>query len=132
MLQIGAVTYTVYQIVLLPVAAVVILVGLRFYLRYATSGRVILAVAEDREAARAIGINVSRVYLTTFIIGAVLAALGGSLCLADDIHPARYGYGYVGPFLRGGRLRRSWPDRGSSHCCSTYRPRTIGSRLLGS
>ena len=77
--QIGAVTYTVYQIVLLPVAAVVILVGLRFYLRYATSGRVILAVAEDREAARAIGINVSRVYLTTFIIGAVLAALGGSL-----------------------------------------------------
>ncbi len=70
--QIGAVTYTVYQIVILPVAAVA-------YLRYATSGRVILAVAEDREAARAIGINVSRVYLTTFIIGAVLAALGGSL-----------------------------------------------------
>ena len=64
---------------LIPVAAVVILVGLRFYLRYATSGRVILAVAEDREAARAIGINVSQVYLTTFIIGAVLAALGGSL-----------------------------------------------------
>jgi len=77
--QIGTVTYTVYQIVLLPVAAVAVLVGLRFYLRYAASGRVILAVAEDREAARAIGINVSRVYLTTFIIGAVLAALGGSL-----------------------------------------------------
>jgi branched-chain amino acid transport system permease protein len=77
--RIGAVTYTVYQIVLLPIAAVAVLVGLRFYLRYATSGRVILAVAEDREAARAIGINVSRVYLTTFIIGAVLAALGGSL-----------------------------------------------------
>ncbi len=77
--QIGAITYTAYQIILLPAVAVLVLVGLRLYLRHATSGRVILAVAEDRETARAIGINVSRVYLTTFVIGAVLAALGGSL-----------------------------------------------------
>jgi branched-chain amino acid transport system permease protein len=77
--QIGAITYTAYQIILLPLAAVAVFIGLRFYLRHTTSGRIILAVAEDREAASAIGINVSRVYLSTFVIGAVLAALGGSL-----------------------------------------------------
>ncbi|MEW6768401.1 MAG: branched-chain amino acid ABC transporter permease [Pseudomonadota bacterium] len=77
--NIGPITYTSYQIILLPAIAVVVLLGLRTFLRHTTSGRVILAVAEDREAARAIGINVSRVYLSTFVIGAILAALGGSL-----------------------------------------------------
>ena len=39
-----------------------------------------MAVTEDREAATAIGIDPQRVYLlTTFIIGAILAALGGAL-----------------------------------------------------
>jgi branched-chain amino acid transport system permease protein len=77
--QVGAITYTAYQIILLPAVAILVLVGLRLFLRKTTSGRVILAVAEDRETARAIGINVSRVYLSTFVIGAILAALGGSL-----------------------------------------------------
>jgi branched-chain amino acid transport system permease protein len=78
-IQIGSITYTVYQIILLPVVAILVLIGLRLFLRRTTSGRVILAVAEDRETARAIGVNVSRVYLSTFVIGSVLAALGGAL-----------------------------------------------------
>ena len=77
--QVGEVYYTSYQLMLLPATAVVALVALRWYLRSTLQGRLIVAVAHDREAAMAMGINAKRVYLTTFIIGATLAALGGAL-----------------------------------------------------
>lgn len=73
------VSYTAYQTVLLPLAAVAELVGLRYFLRRTLAGAMILAVTEDREAATSIGIDATRVYLTAFVIGATLAALGGAL-----------------------------------------------------
>jgi len=73
------VSYTAYQVIVLPLTAVVALIGLRYFLRKTLSGAVILAVTEDREAATAIGINAQRVYFMTFVIGATLAALGGAL-----------------------------------------------------
>ncbi len=77
--QVGEVYYTAYQLMLLPAMAVVVLIVLRWYLRSTLQGRLIVAVAHDREAAMAMGINAQRVYLTTFVIGATLAALGGAL-----------------------------------------------------
>jgi branched-chain amino acid transport system permease protein len=71
--------YTAYQLILLPVLALVVLVGLRLFLRRTLPGRLILAVTEDREMATAIGVDAERVYLATFAIGATLAALGGAL-----------------------------------------------------
>jgi branched-chain amino acid transport system permease protein len=73
------VSYTAYQTLVLPAAALLALFGLRYFLRYTLSGAVILAVTEDREAATAIGIDATRVYLMTFVIGSTLAALGGAL-----------------------------------------------------
>jgi branched-chain amino acid transport system permease protein len=73
------VTYTSYQVILLPAVALLTLVGLRYFLRHTLSGAVILAVTEDREAATAIGIDARKVFLVTFMIGASLAALGGAL-----------------------------------------------------
>jgi branched-chain amino acid transport system permease protein len=73
------VAYTSYQVILLPLLALLTLVGLRYFLRHTLSGAVILAVTEDREAATAIGIDARRVFLVTFMIGASLAALGGAL-----------------------------------------------------
>lgn len=73
------VTYTSYQVILLPAVALLALAGLRYFLRHTLSGAVILAVTEDREAATAIGIDAKRVFLITFIVGASLAALGGAL-----------------------------------------------------
>lgn len=73
------VTYTSYQVILLPLAAIATLLGLRYFLRRTLAGAVIMAVTEDREAATAIGINAQRVFLVTFMIGASLAALGGAL-----------------------------------------------------
>jgi len=42
-------------------------------------GKLLLAVIHDREVSAAMGIDVGRVYLVTFTIGAMLAALGGAL-----------------------------------------------------
>ena len=78
-ISIFGVSYTSYQVIVLPVVAVLALFGLRYFLRRTLMGSVILAVTEDREAATAIGINAQKVYLITFIIGATLAALGGAL-----------------------------------------------------
>jgi branched-chain amino acid transport system permease protein len=80
-ISVFGVTYTSYQVVLLPCVAVLTLIGLRYFLRHSLAGAVILAVTEDREAATAIGIDARRVYLVTFMIGASLAALGGALAL---------------------------------------------------
>ncbi len=41
-------------------------------------GKLLLAVIYDREISQAMGINVTKVFLTTFIIGSFLGALGGA------------------------------------------------------
>lgn len=71
--------FTAYQLFVLPGVAVATLVGLAWFLRRTLTGRVIVAVTTDREAATAMGIDASRIYLLTFTFGAVLAALGGAL-----------------------------------------------------
>ena len=48
-------------------------------LRRTRAGRLLTAVIFDRETAAAFGINVRRVFTVTFLIGAVLGALGGAL-----------------------------------------------------
>lgn len=73
------INYTAYQVLFLPLAAVTVLFSLRYFLRHTNTGAQILAVTEDREAATAIGINATRVYFMTFVIGACFAALGGAL-----------------------------------------------------
>lgn len=76
---VAGITYTAYQTIFLPLTALVVLFGLRFFLKKTLAGSVIVAVTEDREAATSIGINAQQVFLITFIIGASLAALGGAL-----------------------------------------------------
>ncbi|TPG59709.1 branched-chain amino acid ABC transporter permease [Roseomonas nepalensis] len=71
--------YNAYQVILLPVVALLTLGGLAWFLRRTLAGRVIVAVTLDREAATAMGIDAGRVFLLTFTFGAVLAALGGAL-----------------------------------------------------
>lgn len=80
--EVFGIFYTTYQLVLMPLVAAAVLLGLRFFLRRTSFGRAIVAVTQDREAATAMGIDATRVYLITFIIGASLAALGGALASA--------------------------------------------------
>ena len=78
-LKIGRVTYTAYQLLLLPAVAIAVFFGLRWSLANTRFGRQIMAVTHHREVAQAMGINAAKVGLLTFCAGAVLATLGGAL-----------------------------------------------------
>ncbi len=77
--KVGVVTYTAYQLLLLPAAAVAVFIMLRWSLVRTRFGRQIMAVTHHREVASAMGINAQRIGLVTFCVGAVLGALGGAL-----------------------------------------------------
>jgi branched-chain amino acid transport system permease protein len=76
--HIGALAYPVYNLILIG-AAVAIGLALGWGLYRTRQGKLLLAVIHDREMSAALGINVDRVYLLTFTIGATLAAAGGAL-----------------------------------------------------
>lgn len=70
--------YTVYKFALIAVAIIVGLV-LWFVLNRTRKGRLLRVVIEDREISAALGINVTRFFTVTFIVGATLGALGGAV-----------------------------------------------------
>ena len=67
-----------YDIGLVALAAILAL-GSRLMLRHTRYGRLLSVVIFDRETAAAFGINVTVVYSVTFVIGAMLGALGGAV-----------------------------------------------------
>ncbi|WP_379651803.1 branched-chain amino acid ABC transporter permease [Teichococcus aestuarii] len=71
--------FTAYQLFVLPGIALLTLVGLAWFMRRTLTGRVIVAVTTDREAATSQGIDAAKVTMLTFTFGAALAALGGAL-----------------------------------------------------
>lgn len=54
---------------------------LHFFLRRTYWGKAILATAEDWEAAELVGINIHRIYMMTFALGASLAAIAGTFVI---------------------------------------------------
>lgn len=77
--EVMGITYTRYQLFVLPGVALAIFVGLRYFLQHSRMGQQIVAVAHHREVAMAMGINVQRICLLTFVAGSILGALGGAL-----------------------------------------------------
>ncbi len=75
--SLGDVPYPVYNLLLIAVALATGL-ALAWALYRTRAGKLLLAVIHDREMSMALGIDVNRVYLATFSIGAALAALGGA------------------------------------------------------
>jgi branched-chain amino acid transport system permease protein len=75
--RIGGIDYPAYSFLLLLVA-VLTGVGLWWFVRRTRFGRLVVAVIHDPEISVAMGVNLSRVYVTTFALGSVLAALGGA------------------------------------------------------
>jgi len=76
--EIGDLVLSNYDIVLVALAAGVAIAGY-WALKYTRYGRLLTAVIFDRETAAAFGVNVTVVYTVTFIIGAMLGALGGAV-----------------------------------------------------
>jgi branched-chain amino acid transport system permease protein len=81
--SIGPVQVGVVRLIVLA-AATLVAIGLGAYLKLTLSGKAIRAVAQDRNAARLMGINVERAFTISFGIGAALAGLAG--CLLSPLY----------------------------------------------
>ena len=74
-LQIG------YHTIITLAATIVVMVALTLFINMTKTGRAMVAVSEDKDAARLMGINVNFIIMITFAIGSGLAALAGFLDL---------------------------------------------------
>jgi branched-chain amino acid transport system permease protein len=61
------------------VAAIIMMFGLFMFVQYTKVGRAMRAVAEDKDVAALMGINVDQVIVVTFAVGAALAGAAGIL-----------------------------------------------------
>lgn len=61
------------------VVSVLIVIGLSLFINKAKSGRAMLAVSEDKNAAQLMGVNINSTISLTFAIGSGLAAIAGVL-----------------------------------------------------
>jgi branched-chain amino acid transport system permease protein len=68
-----------YLILVMAGLALLMMLGLRELIQRTTLGRAIRAVAEDREMAAIMGVNVRRVIALTFFLGSALGGAGGVL-----------------------------------------------------
>jgi branched-chain amino acid transport system permease protein len=75
--SLGGLAYPVYNLLLIAVAVVTGL-ALAWALHRTRHGKLLLAVIHDRDMSMAMGINVGRIFLGTFALGATLAALAGA------------------------------------------------------
>ena len=72
-----------YSTIIILVATAVIMVALTAFVKYTKTGRAMLAVSEDREAALLMGVNINFIISITFVIGSSLAALAGLFTLMN-------------------------------------------------
>jgi branched-chain amino acid transport system permease protein len=77
-INVGGVQMPMYNLFVI-LAAVVIGVGLTWFLSHTTSGKVLRATAENRETSAAMGVNVRLVYSLVFTLGTTLSTVGGAL-----------------------------------------------------
>src|SRR2546425_6032468 len=77
-IQIAGASISVLVIVMVVVAGLMMW-GLHLLVQRTTLGRSIRAVAEDREMAAIMGVNVRRVIAVTFFMGSALGGAGGGL-----------------------------------------------------
>ena len=77
----GAITFgdlrIAYSTILTLALTVVIMVSLTLFVKFSKPGRAMVAVSEDRDAARLMGVNTNLIIAITFIIGSALAAVAG-------------------------------------------------------
>ena len=78
-ISVAGVTYTRYQLLVLPAVAVAAFFGLGWFLGRTALGRQVTAVTHHREVATAMGVNTHRVTWLTIALGGALGALGGAL-----------------------------------------------------
>ena len=76
------------------IAAALVMVFLTFLIKFTRMGKAMRAVAQDRDMAMLVGVDVNRVISFTFIIGSSIAALGGVL-VSSHIGQVNYYVGFI-------------------------------------
>lgn len=89
-IEIGPIRMLTGQVVLFAVATALV-ISLHLFLQRTHAGRGIRAVAQNRAAAQLMGINVRRVYMITFGLGA--ACVGVAASLVAPLYPTSPGIG---------------------------------------
>ena len=77
-ISVGGLTIKTQTIITL-VVGIIVMVALTVFVNKSRTGRAMLAVSEDRDAAKLMGVNVNRTIAITFAIGSALAAVA-SVC----------------------------------------------------
>jgi branched-chain amino acid transport system permease protein len=72
------IVFTTKDLIVL-VVALVLMVALHLFVQYTRLGKAMRAVAQNRDAAKMMGINVDRIIVLTFLIGGSLAGAAGLL-----------------------------------------------------
>ncbi len=75
---------TVPKNIFIIVFTIVVLLGVGLFLQKTRTGTAMRAVADNRDLAESSGINVERVIMVTWVVGAGLAGLGGVLLGASE------------------------------------------------
>jgi len=70
-----------YSTLITLAVTVVIMTALTLFIKYSKTGRAMVAVSEDRDAALLMGINTNAIITITFAVGSALAAVAGYLML---------------------------------------------------
>lgn len=76
--QIGGIVYPKYRLFVLAVG-VLIFIGLWLIMHRTRLGALIRAGVDDAETVEAMGVDIKRVFIYTFMLGAALAGLGGAM-----------------------------------------------------
>lgn len=74
----GPISLPAYRLVVIGVVAALLML-LVIFIRRSAVGKVIMASLDDKEGVESLGVNVERIYMLTYIIGGIYAALGGWL-----------------------------------------------------
>ena len=80
--------------IVIYIATALVMVFLTFLIKFTRMGKAMRAVAQDRDMAMLVGVDVNRVISFTFIIGSSIAALGGVL-VASHIGQVNYYVGFI-------------------------------------
>jgi branched-chain amino acid transport system permease protein len=76
--QLGTLSFSLIQLIIFA-TSVTLMLFLAWFVKNTRLGKAMRASAENMEAAYLVGISVNQVIRTTFVLGSVLAAVGGSL-----------------------------------------------------
>jgi branched-subunit amino acid ABC-type transport system permease component len=77
-LTVYGITFPVYRVVIIGLAIVLFFV-LEWFFRRSIIGKIVAAALDDEDGVRCLGVNVRKYFSIVFVLGSVLAALGGVL-----------------------------------------------------